>query len=602
MALSGSLNTSSYDGRYYQLSWTATQNTNTNKSTVSWELKALGQSGVWYAERTLKVVIAGTTVFSKTDRVERYDGVVQTGTIEIAHNSDGSKSFSASVQAAVYTSAVNCTGSKSFTLDNIARKSTLSVGNGTLGTAQTLTVTRQSTSFTHTITYTCGSVSGTIATKSTSTSISFTPPISLAAQNPTGTSVAITYNIETFNGSTSLGSNTYTKTCAIASSVAPSVSFTVADTEGFYSTYGSYVQGKSRLKIIVTASGKEGSTISSYKVTADGKTYAAAEVETDVINSSGTLPISVTVTDSRGRTATATMDVPVLAYSNPQIIAMSVQRSNASGIPSSSGAYLCVTFSANVTSLNSNNAAKYKVKYKKKTATSYGSEYTVSQYTNDYEVVNGTYVFSADTASSYDIILIAEDSFERVEMNRNGSSVYRLFSALSNGLGWAFGKIAELQNYLEVNFNAMFYKDVTFQGDMHINGNVYVDNYNLFGNKILWTGVEHMDASQVIELNEAISEQRNGIVLIFSGYDYTNNTELDYRWCSFYIPKFLIAAHNYTNHSFTMATSNFTTICSKSVTIDDTTITGSTNNAANGTNNGVTFNNKAYVLRYVFGV
>ena len=46
---------------------------------------------------------------------------IDTGTITINHNNDGSKSSTASMQAAIYSSNVNCTGSESFALDKIAR-------------------------------------------------------------------------------------------------------------------------------------------------------------------------------------------------------------------------------------------------------------------------------------------------------------------------------------------------------------------------------------------------------------------------------------------------------------------------------------------------
>ena len=104
-------------------------------------------------------------------------------TVNVSHNSDGTKTLqvSASFDTDLNSSGVQ-TASASKTLTTIPRKSSLSVGNGTLGTAQTLTVTRQATSFTHTITAKCGSASTTICTKSTSTSISFTPPLTWASQ------------------------------------------------------------------------------------------------------------------------------------------------------------------------------------------------------------------------------------------------------------------------------------------------------------------------------------------------------------------------------------------------------------------------------------
>ena len=110
MALSGSIKTNGYEGRYYQVDWKATQSVSGNTSTISWTLKCAGGSSSWYAERTLKVVLAGSTVYSKTDRVQRYTGTIASGTKTITHDSSGAASFSISIQAAVYGSSVNCTG------------------------------------------------------------------------------------------------------------------------------------------------------------------------------------------------------------------------------------------------------------------------------------------------------------------------------------------------------------------------------------------------------------------------------------------------------------------------------------------------------------
>lgn len=127
MALSGSFTTNKYNSdRYYKLSWTATQSIVDNTSTVKWTLSA--ESGAtydnWYAERTLKLTIDGSVVYSKTDRVERYDGVIATGTMYLGHHTQGNRSFSASLEAAVYGSTVNLTGEGSFSLDDIPRYAT----------------------------------------------------------------------------------------------------------------------------------------------------------------------------------------------------------------------------------------------------------------------------------------------------------------------------------------------------------------------------------------------------------------------------------------------------------------------------------------------
>lgn len=457
MATSGSFNTNAYDGRYLNFSWTRTgYSVANNTSTISWTLKGAGGDSKWYMSGNFKVIIDGSTVYSSATRIQLKNGtVVASGTYTLKHDSNGKKSFSASAEAGIYTVAVNCRGSGSFTLNDIARKSSVSANNGTLGTAQTLTVTRQSTSLTHTITYRCGSASGTIVSKSTSTSIQWTPPMSLASQNTTGTTVSVTFTIETFTGSTSIGSNTKTISCAIPASVKPSCSLTVTDPTGYDAIYGGYVQGQSKFKITVETTTSYGSAMSSYDVKANGASYTSANVTTGVINSSGTLTISATVKDKRSRTGTASVTKTVLAYSPPRISAFSVGRCNSDGESNDKGEYVKVVFSYDVTSLSEKNNVNCTVKYKKTSA----SDYTVVQISDlsgTYSATGYTYIFPADSGSSYDVALSVGDNFSTITKNTSASTAFTLINWLANGLGMAIGKVAELSYVFEIALKARF--------------------------------------------------------------------------------------------------------------------------------------------------
>lgn len=492
MALSGTVNTTSYDGRYYQLSWTATQSVANNTSTISWTLKALGGTSSWYAERTLKVVLAGTTIYSKTSRVERYTGTIATGTKTISHNSSGAASFSVSLQAAVYVSTVNCTGSGSFTLNTIPRKSTLSVGNGTLGTAQTLTVTRLSSSFTHTIVATCGSASTTICTKSSTTSISFTPPLSWANQNTTGTSVTVKYTITTYSGSTNVGSNSYTKTCSIPSSVKPSVTFTVSEATSL--NWGVYVQGVSKLKITLSVTTSYGSAISSYKTTVNGKTYTSSSFTTSVLTSSGNLTIKTTVTDKRGRTGTYSQTINVIAYAEPKFSYMKVHRCNENGTENMQGEYGMISFESACSPLLAGSTYKnnisFKVEYKKTSDLEYTLHETITHGiipTGNTGVLSS--IFPAESGASYHIRLTVIDSFNSIAVTTVLSTAFSLIHWLSNGLGIAFGKLSELTNVLDIGFKTRFSGGIlhpVLEADTDLNNvltpNTYVganiSNYN----------------------------------------------------------------------------------------------------------------------------
>lgn len=463
MALSGSVNTGSYQGRYYQLSWTATQSVANNTSTISWTLKALGGTDSWYAERTLKVVIAGSTVYSKTDRVERKTGIIKTGTKTITHNSDGSKSFSVSVQAAVYGTAVNCTGSQSFTLDTIARKSSLSASNGTLGTALNLTVSKQDDSLTHTITYKCGSASGTVCTKSSSTSVAWNTSngntLDLAKQNTTGTSVSVTFTITTYSGSTSLGSNTKTVTMAIPASVKPSCSVSVEDATGYYKTFGAYVQGYSKLKVTVTPTLAKDSPISSYRVIANGVTYTSASFTTAAITSSGTVSATATVTDKRGRSSANTRtEVTALAYSAPVISKFSVHRCDLNGDANDQGSYIRADYAYSISSLNGKNSATYQLQYKKSSQAQY--EDTILPLP-EAVTPNGNIIFAADPDQSYDIKFLVTDKIQTTSRTTSASTAQVILDFAANGKGIGAGKVCEFDG-LDVGFPTRFRDKVQF--------------------------------------------------------------------------------------------------------------------------------------------
>lgn len=119
------------------------------------------------------------------------------------------------------------------------------------------------------------------------------------------------------------------------------------------------------------------------------------------------------------------------------------------------------------------------------------------------------------------------------------------------------------------------------------------------GGKILWEGAMYMTAGHKITLPEAVSKQPSGIVLVFSRYD---NGAAEHNYNSFFVHKAFVAAKPGVGSAFRMNTVNFSMVATKYLYINDTTIAGNDSNDDEGTGNGVTYNNKAYVLRYVIGV
>ena len=118
--------------------------------------------------------------------------------------------------------------------------------------------------------------------------------------------------------------------------------------------------------------------------------------------------------------------------------------------------------------------------------------------------------------------------------------------------------------------------------------------------KILWSGGFYMLETQTIQLSEKISQQKNGIVLLFSAY---NNEPVDWGLHSFFIPKINYFGSTWAGQGlcFNLMMTDFLAIGSKYLYIGDQSITGASNNIKVGTASGISFRNNYWVLRGVIG-
>lgn len=121
--------------------------------------------------------------------------------------------------------------------------------------------------------------------------------------------------------------------------------------------------------------------------------------------------------------------------------------------------------------------------------------------------------------------------------------------------------------------------------------------------KILWGDgkfVYYMTASHTVTLSENITDQKNGIVLVFCGY--SNNQVQKWNMHCYYYPKKLIElGYSGTGNFITLGGSAGISGC-KYLYIKNNTIVGNDNNKGEHTWNGVTYSNSSHVLVYVLGV
>ncbi len=468
MALSGSVVTNDYSGRYYTVTWTATQSVANNTSTISWVLSCDGGSSNWYAERTLEVSIAGNTVYSKSSRVERYTGTIASGTTTIAHNSNGAASFDISIQAAVYLSSVNLTGDGTFTLNTIARSSSITLASDTiLGEACCIKWTPNSASFQFKLKFAIGSWSYITDYISPNTTSSYTYsdyviPIDVAETIPDSPSGTMTAYLYTYNGTAQIGTtDSATFTITAPADLLPTLNSFAVDLDNSANAiaqeWGVYIAGISKATLSATASGICGSSVSSFLLS---DSYNATVTGSSLDYTGGTLAsgsrtFTVSARDSRGRNSESQSEtVFVYSYSTPSIDTFSIDRSSENATLIKLNA--CWTYS----SVNSFNQSSAILKYKKTSEdawTTYSGEIT----NNEPTLLDETFL----EESGYDFMLIVTDS-----LGNTASSVVKIstLSVLLNfragGGGLGVGKIAESDS-LEVALPSKFTNSISVSSD-----------------------------------------------------------------------------------------------------------------------------------------
>lgn len=432
MATSGSFNTSAYvssslSPRYYTFSWSLSgQSISENYSDISWSLKGAGGSNnnYWVNVKQKYVTVNGTKKSNETLQ-KTYNGTVAfSGTTRIYHNADGTKSFTVSAGGAFeYYGSYNSTGSKTFELPTIPRASTVSGGSGNIGSATTINISRASSSFTHTLKYAFGSLTGTIAT-GVGTSYNWTIPTSFYSQIPNSNTGTGSITCETYSGSTLIGTKSISFTAKVTNSnptfTASNVTYADTNTTVTAITGNNQhiVQNKSNLKVTYSqATARNSATIKSYSFTLNGvtksSTSAGGTIDFGVINSSSNLTLTVKVTDSRGNATSVTKTITMLAHSNPSAIVTLNRLNNYEDTT-----YLKVDGS--IASVNSKNKMTIQYRYKI-SGGSYNSFATISD--------NTQVTLSLNKNNSYIFNIVVTDSFGATYNKEHtlGKGVFPLF-------------------------------------------------------------------------------------------------------------------------------------------------------------------------------
>lgn len=370
-----------------------------------------------------------------------------------------------------------------------ATQPSLSAATVEMGKSVTINTPAVNSAYRHTLRYAFGSAAGTIATGIAS-SVSWTPPVSLANQIPSATAGSGTIYCDTYSGSTLLGTKSVSITLTVPGSVVPSAGTLSAALADDTSGTGLYVKGMGKAKLTLSgASGAYGSSINSYTITGGGWTATNGALTTGTLASAGNITFTATVTDSRGRKASTTRAITVIDYTKPRVAVYDVYRCDADGNRKKAGTYFAVEINASYSAITGNTLS-ITARYKKQSESSYG---TAANVTNNGKTVIGGGNIGAST--TYDVVVTVADKYNSLSIPRT-LSTKSVLQSFKRSAGAAIGKVAELANWLDVAWNT------------RIRGNLKVDGG-------MSDGAWNRDATDLMLIN-------------FSGDDpYNSNTNYD---------------------------------------------------------------------------
>lgn len=454
MADTFSLTSSSYDGRYMELSCSQSIDIASNTSTISWTLSSIGGNSNYYSTGPTTVVIGGTQVYY----CERKDWTTYTfpaakgsvsGTIDIEHDSNGYRDLTVSLKTVIWDGAGAAkTYSDKWVLDSIPRQAKILSApdfndtqlptvtyNNPLGSsaAELMICIADNKAYNAYTPYRAINKTGTL-------SYTFTKADIDKVKNNTVNSLDISFVIRTKIGSNYLYSVAFKKfTMTENSDTKPSVSITAAlNNSSLPSIFdGVYVQSKSKLNVNISATGKYNSNIVSYSSTLNGNTYNGASFTTDPFKTSGEVEFIGSARDSRGFTGLASQKFNVIPYSPPYITSFTVERQ-------SDGTTVIAKLKGGVSPIENKNIKVFSVTI---------NGVTQNITTDDYTVDGSTTFLNVPTDNTLTATAEIIDAFSTTTKNATLPTIDVTMDFHNSGTGIAFGKVSEYENCFDCDWD-----------------------------------------------------------------------------------------------------------------------------------------------------
>ena len=464
---------------YYKTS----QSVATNKSTITVGMYVTSPSssytiGPWSDNRGSYV---GTTSNTFDGSIPNFGGtrwLVENKTFTVTHDDDGKGSATIYWKWGVnspWGQTENPSGSFTITLPTIARASTItSVANVNLGSKTKVVWTPKSSSFYYKVklslgdwVYTSSAIhpNTTSAYTYTTATIPYDVAYEFASTDTSGTMTATLYTYSNSACTSQVGSEdteTFKVTLPDNSSTKPTFAMSLSPVNASGVAWEDlYVQSISKVQASFSGSGNYGATITSYKMTVEGKTYSSPYTSS-ALAIDGTITVTGYATDSRGRTKSVTKDITVIPYGKPRIFPHTEDsdvvcaRCTSDGTLDEAGTYLRIramrSYSKIMSDETQHNFCYLYYRYKVSGGT-YSSWYHLLEKTDtSTDLVDEILPdICSDVTASYSVQLLVMDSVGGYEQPTHTIPTdSQDFNLKEGGGGAAFGKYSELDKTVEI--------------------------------------------------------------------------------------------------------------------------------------------------------
>lgn len=378
--------------------------------------------------------------------------------IKIPHDNNGGKhfdfSFSQELKVTLsgnYVGSISASGGIDCDVIPRATKPYCSPASVYFGSSVTIKTPRASSDFGHVISYSYYDTNVQIADNQWNDEFKWTVPVSLIDKMTNSSQSYLTFKVNTYNRAGKyIGTNYCRLDLLMPSGYEPTITgitYTNDDT-AIANRFGAstIIQGVSKVKCNVSATAKNGATITYYNNEIDGQLIPGPNsyFTTQPLKSSGTVVLKSTVTDSRGQKATLSKNISVTEWHSPTVKNVSAQRWNVStNKDDDDGTAVKITYSFSIAPVANKNDKTVMIQYKD------GETWTtLATYTDSYSGDNKVYISSAgkfSTDNAYSFRVLVKDYFTTDGVAAYAAIVpsFKLLDFSADGRGIGVGCKAE---------------------------------------------------------------------------------------------------------------------------------------------------------------